>query len=83
MSLAVLGKESLDELEGTVRKIFSVIKNQNIPVPTWPESPYGPDELGTRIDLVPVMDMMNLLLLFPLKDYTPQYKTGVSLNFFQ
>lgn len=76
MTLAILGKESLDDLErylGTLE--FSAIENKNMEKKVWKESPYGPEQLGTKIELVPVKDMKTLKLSWPIPDTELEYKS--------
>ncbi|CAG0887165.1 unnamed protein product [Cyprideis torosa] len=54
MTLAVFGKEDLDELESEVLKHFSKIVNKNVEKPSWPEHPYGPNEVGKILEIVPL-----------------------------
>ena len=44
MGLAVLGKESLDELEEMVVELFGAIENMNVECPSY-ESPYRKEDL--------------------------------------
>ena len=78
MSLAVLGKESLDELQAMVEKMFCDVKNFDVELPRWPESPYGTNELRKRISVVPIKDVRYLSILFPIPDFTKHYKAAVS-----
>lgn len=48
MSLAVFGKESLDELEAMVVGMFSEIENKNVTSPQWKDLPYSEDQLATK-----------------------------------
>lgn len=45
MGLAVLGKESLDDLESMVVPRFSGVENKDLPVLEWTDHPYGPSEV--------------------------------------
>ena len=78
MKLVVIGKESCGELQKMVETYFDDVKNFDVDTPRWNESPYGPDEVQTRIDLLPVMDIRELVLMFPVPDQTHLYKSGVS-----
>lgn len=54
MSLAVLGRESLDELERLAREHFSSVRNKNLQPPVFEECsdtfiPLDPKELGTQV----------------------------------
>jgi insulysin len=45
MRLAVIGRESLDELTALVEGLFSAVQNKNIPTPIFPDHPYSTNEL--------------------------------------
>jgi len=47
MGLAVLGKESLDELEEMVIELFSAVVNKNMQKSAY-ESPYRPQHLKVQ-----------------------------------
>ena len=80
MKIVVIGKESCAELQKMVETYFEDVKNFDIDIPRWNEIPYGPDEVQTRIDLLPVMDIRELVLMFPVPDQTHLYKSGVSCS---
>lgn len=69
MKLAVLGRESLDELESWVQELFSDVPNQNLPKLNWADIPVlSQEEIGTQIFAKPVMDMRLLDIYFPYPD---------------
>ncbi|CAG7816471.1 unnamed protein product [Allacma fusca] len=76
MSLAVLGKETLDDLQVMVEKMFCEVKNFDIPLPRWEESPYTSEQLQKRLSVVPIKDVRYLTMLFPVPDYTKSYKSS-------
>ncbi|XP_058980135.1 insulin-degrading enzyme-like isoform X1 [Musca domestica] len=76
MSLAVIGKDNLDELEQMVLKKFSEIENKNVDVPTWPREPYDDNQYGQRVLIVPVKDLRSLTISFTTDDLTRLYKTA-------
>jgi len=76
MALAVCGKESLDELEKMVVDLFSGVANKKVTVPEWPEHPFGPEQFGQAGYVIPVKDIRNLYITFPLPDLHPYYKTA-------
>lgn len=75
MTLVVLGKESLDDLYTMVTKRlpFSEIKNKNITVKTYDRSPFGKEQLAKEIRIVPIKDIKELLIEFPIPDYHDKY----------
>ncbi|KAJ9600258.1 hypothetical protein L9F63_009434, partial [Diploptera punctata] len=78
MALAVLGKESLNQLEELVVELFSDVKNKNVTAPKWTEHPFGPEQLQMKGFIVPVKDLRNLNITFPIPDLHEYYKSGLS-----
>ncbi|KAK2177670.1 hypothetical protein NP493_586g01027 [Ridgeia piscesae] len=76
MALAVVGKESLDELSDLVVPLFAGVTNKNVTVPEWPEPPFGPDQLKLTARVVPVKDIRNLNVMWPIPDLQPYYKSN-------
>ncbi|CAG9861187.1 unnamed protein product [Phyllotreta striolata] len=76
MSLAVLGKESLDELEDMVVELFSNVENKNVEAPVWLEHPFSEDQFRTKVYVSPVKDVRNLNIVFPSEDIVEFYKSG-------
>ncbi|XP_064631223.1 insulin-degrading enzyme-like isoform X2 [Lineus longissimus] len=76
MALAVLGKESLDDLTEMVVNLFSQVENKNLEVPEWKDHPYGPDQCKLKANIVPVKDIRNLNITWPLPDMHKHYKSG-------
>ncbi|PHJ18532.1 rhoptry metalloprotease toxolysin tln1, partial [Cystoisospora suis] len=76
MSLAILGRESLDELEAMARQHFSSVKNKNLQPPVFEECsdtfiPLDPKELGTQTFAVPLADIHDVHFVFYLP---PQFR---------
>lgn len=78
MTLAVLGSESLDDLQATVEEIFTKIPDKNATSSSWQESPYGPDEVQHIVEIVPVGDERKIQILFPVEYVRESYKNSVS-----
>ncbi|CAB3224482.1 unnamed protein product [Arctia plantaginis] len=76
MTLVVLGKESLDELEAIVVPLFSAVEDRSVTAPTWPEHPYPPELRRKRAYCLPVKDMRSLSIDFPVPDTRKYYKSG-------
>ncbi|KAG7155866.1 Insulin-degrading enzyme-like [Homarus americanus] len=76
MALAVLGKESLDELEAMVLELFTGVENKAVTVPEWLTHPFGPQQCCKLGYVVPVKDIRNLYVTFPIPDLHPHYKTA-------
>lgn len=81
MGLAVLGKESLDDLTDMVLQHFPNIKNKNVSVPEWNAHPFRDEDLRLQGSVVPVKDIRNLNITFPIPDLHPYYRSGVSMAF--
>ncbi|XP_060526171.1 insulin-degrading enzyme [Cylas formicarius] len=76
MCLAVLGKESLDELEEVVVELFGSVNNKNVKAARWETHPFKDDQLRTVVYVTPVKDLRNLNIVFPCDDYTDFYKSA-------
>ncbi|KAK6178603.1 hypothetical protein SNE40_013354 [Patella caerulea] len=76
MALCVLGKESLEELTDLVVPLFCDVENKNMAVPEWKEQPFGPEELMTRVNVVPVKDVRNLNVTWSIPDLQPYYASN-------
>lgn len=80
MSLAIFGKESLDELEEMTLKYFSEIENKNVELPKWSDEIYLDEQKATKLYVVPVKDTRNLTISFQMPDLDEFYKAGVSFS---
>ncbi|OWR46486.1 putative metalloprotease, partial [Danaus plexippus plexippus] len=76
MTLIVVGKESLDDLEGIVVKLFSEVEDRGVTAPTWPEHPFPPHLRKKRAYCCPVKDLRSLSIDFPIPDTRKHYKSG-------
>lgn len=69
MKLVVLGRESLDVLEGWAADLFAGVRNKDLPQNRWEdEKPFGEKDLLTQCFAKPVMDSRQLDLSFPFID---------------
>jgi insulysin len=66
MTLGVVGKESLEELEKMVKSIFNIVPNRNTTLPVWTQSPYGSKQLGARLDIAPLGNIKGFEMSFPI-----------------
>ena len=74
MRLAVLGNESLDELEALVRPMFSQVRNkavdrEPVDVPIFPR-----DSLPMHVQAQPLATLKQLEVSFPVPDYRDDYR---------
>lgn len=83
MTLAILGQESLDDLEKLCVDLFAEVENRNVPSPEWKEHPFGVEQLQVKGLIVPVKDIRNLNITFPIADMRDYYESQVSSIDFQ
>ncbi|KAK6638804.1 hypothetical protein RUM43_007073 [Polyplax serrata] len=76
MTLVILGKESLDELEKLGKSLFLSVPNHNVEQPEWKEHPYGPEHLQIKSYVVPIKDTRTIHICFPAPDFHEHYKSG-------
>ncbi|XP_059471054.1 insulin-degrading enzyme isoform X2 [Neocloeon triangulifer] len=76
MSLVILGKDPLDELQETAENLFGPIVNKNVDLPKWPGNPFGPEQLTKKGLAVPIKDWRSLTVTFPIPDFRKHYKAG-------
>lgn len=74
MSLCILGKETLDKLENMVVNLFCDIRNKEVEAPNWPEHPFNEEQFRTKWYIVPIKDVRNLNITFPLPDLQQYYR---------
>ncbi|KAI1157274.1 peptidase M16 inactive domain-containing protein [Nemania serpens] len=79
MKLCVLGRESLDVLEGWVAALFSGIPNKDLPPNRWEdEVPFDEDNLAMQCFAKPVMEFRQLNLVFPFQNEEDLYESQPS-----
>ncbi|XP_054654801.1 insulin-degrading enzyme isoform X2 [Dunckerocampus dactyliophorus] len=76
MGLCVLGRESLDELTSMVVKLFGEVENKNVPIPEFPDHPFQDEYLKQFYKVVPIKDIRNLYVTFPIPDLQKYYKSN-------
>lgn len=76
MTLAIIGRESLETLTDWVKTMFGDVKNKNVIVPTYPKSPYRSIDLEKKCYVTPIKDLRNLLLTFPMHDLSALYESA-------
>ena len=64
----------VEDLGTMVERYFSPIENKNISIPTFPGTPYRPEQLAKRIHVVPVKEMRSVELTFPLREISTLYQ---------
>lgn len=79
MNFAVMGKNSLDELETMVRNNFLTgIENKHIEMPPWGDDVYFSDQMLTKTYIMPIMDVRSMTLSFQTPDFFQYYQSSVS-----
>ena len=73
MKLAVLGSESLDELEAMARSMFSAIPNKSFEYEQIAAPLVAPGDLPMLVQITPQATMRELQVAFPIPDYRAQY----------
>ncbi|CAF0866965.1 unnamed protein product [Rotaria sordida] len=73
MSLAVLGNQSLDELQSLVIKSFKEVQNKNLEKPKYPSDPYGESKRKTICYHVPVNESRQLTINWVIPDQRELY----------
>ncbi|EFJ46374.1 hypothetical protein VOLCADRAFT_105585 [Volvox carteri f. nagariensis] len=73
-ALAVLGRQSLDELEGMVRAMFSDVPNKQLPRPTFGVDVFLPNQMGVLIRIVPVREGQSLELVWQVQPSERLYR---------
>uniref|UniRef100_A0AC35TSZ0 Insulin-degrading enzyme n=1 Tax=Rhabditophanes sp. KR3021 TaxID=114890 RepID=A0AC35TSZ0_9BILA len=77
MSVAIVGKNSLDELEEMLlSKDFSKITNKNITPQDYDVKDfYTPSDTGKKLCVVPIQDVQKMQIAFPQKEYSAMHKS--------
>ncbi|MBT6503304.1 MAG: hypothetical protein HOK67_25720 [Deltaproteobacteria bacterium] len=73
MKLAILGKESLDDLEKMARSYFSAVPDKDITPDRFSDRPVIERPLGRRININPVKSIRQLRLMFPIPSQRSNY----------
>ncbi|XP_033214183.1 insulin-degrading enzyme isoform X2 [Belonocnema kinseyi] len=76
MALSVLGKESLDDLEKMVVEMFADVENKSVKAPKWPEHPFHEEHFQCKWFIVPIKDVRNLNITFPIPDLQEHYRSA-------
>lgn len=74
MGLVVYGRESLNQLEDMVSISFAGVPTGDKPDLAIGKTPYLPEDLGVRINVVPLKETRVLSLSFPTDSVQPYYK---------
>lgn len=70
--------ESLDTLENLVSSLFLQVVDKGVTPEICEEPPYAEDQLASKDYIVPIKDVRQLAVHFPIKNFHEFYKSGVS-----
>ncbi|KAK9508348.1 hypothetical protein O3M35_005934 [Rhynocoris fuscipes] len=76
MTLAVVGKESLDVLENLVVSLFLNVVDKGVVPEIFEDLPYDKCQLPSKDYIVPIKDVRQLAVHFQIKDYHEFYRCG-------
>eukprot|EP00047_Mylnosiga_fluctuans_P018363 m.70194 g.70194 ORF g.70194 m.70194 type:complete len:850 (+) comp7579_c0_seq2:7-2556(+) len=74
MSLVLIGRESLDQLQELAIEMFSGVPNTNAQPMPPPGQPLGPAQTGKRFKVIPVRQARSLQLQFQVPDDTAHFR---------
>lgn len=75
MKLVVIGRESVEQLTRWVVEKFSSVPNKENAVPRFPNSPLGPEQLGTQVFFRTIKDIHSMELTFPFPEQVQLFKS--------
>eukprot|EP00752_Nemacystus_decipiens_P012492 g11064.t1 len=76
MRLVVLGKGGLDELQAMAVEKFSLVVNTNAAAPSFGgHVPFGPEQVKRRVNVVPVKDMRDITMTWPMPPVDKHYRS--------
>ena len=76
MTLCLLGKENLDELQHYAVDMFSDIPNKNLPLIDFDPNPFGANFKPTIKYVNPVKDLKSLSINWTIPDYRAEYEAN-------
>lgn len=75
LTAAILGQQSLDELEQLARKYFSAVENRHKAIPQTSAALFKPDILPGMLEIKPIRDSRSLSFTFPIPVVQQYYKS--------
>lgn len=76
MSLTVLGRESLGELEAMVRQRFAEVPDRDVKLQAISEPLFSEQQLPMWVNIKPEQELRELSISFPLPDLSEHYRTS-------
>lgn len=70
----------MEDLEKMVVEMFSDVENKEIQAPKWEEHPFKDEHFATKWCVVPIKDVRNLNLTFPIPDLQEHFRAAVSFK---
>jgi len=74
MSLSVIGRESLDQLEDLATQMFSAVPTNGSTYQASPVAPFTASELGVWVNIIPKAEMRMMEVQFPTPSETPYWR---------
>ncbi|XP_024886962.1 insulin-degrading enzyme-like isoform X2 [Temnothorax curvispinosus] len=74
MSLCILGKDGLDDLENMVVKRFRNVKNKEVELPVYSEYPFKDEDFNTIWYYIPIHDIRYLDISFALPEKQHEHR---------
>ena len=78
LNLVVLGRHTLDELQALVERLFSPMRDQDLPVPSFSGEILAPEHRGVRVRFVPIRERHTLELSFVVPPEAYHYRASPS-----
>jgi insulysin len=75
MSVALFGRESLDELEALARRFFAAVPDHDAQPPQTAAPLFTPGSLPAQLDIEPVRDLRSLSFTFPIPVVLPHWRS--------
>lgn len=73
MSLVILGRESINDLQKLAEDKFSEVIDRNVVQPSWNDTPWPDICLKKMVYVVPLNDIHQMNIMWPIPDYIPDY----------
>lgn len=69
----------MNVLEQQTLSIFGQIKKKNVDMPRWNGTIYNTEQLATKTVVVPLRDISELYVYFPIPDQAEYYESKVKI----
>ncbi|CAI2726114.1 unnamed protein product [Schistosoma spindalis] len=75
MGLVILGRESINDLQKLAEDKFSEVIDREVVQPSWDDTPWPDICLKKMVYVVPLNDIHQMNIMWPIPDYIPDYTT--------